>query len=208
MDILGRVGKAYLPYLLGQKGSQREPIPQHIKQSAEFANLGYKSPKQRPRKIEDFGNYLPEYSSKDVAIYKNDKNKQINMAIRGSDFSQPIKDIVGDIGLISGKLHETPRYKEVKNTIELVKKNNPEYKTKAISHSLGASTGRYLVEEGVIDKSLGFSEGISPFFQPQDNRNVSSIRFKSDAISYPDQNKGVISLEPRRTYAHGLGGFF
>ena len=208
MDILGKVGQAYFPYLLGQKGSRRESIPSHIQKSAQFANLGYKKPEERPRKIENFGEYLPQYSNKDVAIYKDDKTKQMNIAIRGSDFSQPVKDLVGDIALIAGKLDETPRYKDVKNTIELAKKTNPEYKTKSISHSLGASTGRYLVEEGVLDKSLGFSEGISPFFQPQDNRNVSSIRFKSDIISYPDENKGVISYEPRRSYAHGLGGFF
>jgi hypothetical protein len=207
MDILGKIPKLYLPYLLGTKQNPMS-VPLGVKESARFANLGYKKPEDRPKEVENYGKYMNEFSNKDVAIYKDDKNKQMNIAIRGSDFSQPIKDLVGDIGLIAGKLDETPRYKEVVKTIEMAKKNNPEYKTKSISHSLGASTGRLLVEKNIIDKAQGFSEGISPFFQPKDNRNVQSIRFKSDIISYPNENKGVISLDPTKPYAHGLGGFF
>jgi hypothetical protein len=204
MDIIGKVGKAYLPYLLGSK---REPqqIPKNISDSAEFASLAYNKPEKRPQESQ-FGSYQPQFSNKDVAIYK--KDKQLNVAIRGSDFSNPLSDLKGDIGVITGNLSKTERYQGVKNSIELAKKANPEAKVKSISHSLGASTGRELVKEGVIDKSMGFSEGLSPFVPQKEDPRIQSIRFKSDIISFPGENKGVISLDPVKAYGHGLSGFF
>jgi hypothetical protein len=206
MEILGTIGKAYVPYLLGSKKSPVY-VPKEISEAAQFANIGYIKPEKRPKET-SFGLYEAQLSTPNVAIYKEPKTQKINVAIRGSDFSRPLEDIKGDVGVLTGRLGQTERYQGVKEAIETAKKTYPEFQVKSISHSLGASTGRQLVKEGVINKSMGFSEGLSPFIQEKTNPNIQSIRFKSDIISHPQDDKGVISLQPTRSYAHGLGGFF
>lgn len=194
--------KKTFPSFFAEK--KKTHIPLFVKQNAKFASLSYDD--KRPEKLEHFGDYQSNLSNPELAVYTNPDTKEVNVSIRGTKLTS-FKDLKADAGLLFNNLKNTEKYQDIQSNIKNIKEQFPNYKINAIGHSLGASIGRELANQNLVDKAYNFNEGISPFNPPKDSRNVSSIRVKGDIISYNPFSKGTISLEPETYYSHGLINF-
>ena len=134
------------------------------KQQSAFKNKGYK--------------FDTELSSMNQQVYYNPKAKKLLYTVKGTNpFS--LKDIGTDAYLLAGKLKDTDRYKEAKNTLEKAKKKYNPSQTSVAGHSLGGSISQYIA--GKNDKVFTLDKGAT--FGQKTRSNEKAYRSSGDIVS-------------------------
>jgi hypothetical protein len=186
MNILKQFGAKMFPSFLGQKTNQFNSLGnKSISNSARFAELSYKH--SMPENMEGYGEYLPKYSNDGIRVYKDDKNKTINMSIRGTDLSdksRALQDLKSDaLGVFLGKKEDDPRFYEASRLTDTLRHKFKDYKINSFGHSLGGSISKYISDKHPEVKSVVFNAGSSPLVREQKQSNVVQYRSSGDLIS-------------------------
>lgn len=186
MNILKQLGEKLFPHLLGQKTNKYNSLGNKaVSKGAQFAELSYGH--SVPQNVDGYGEYLSKYSNDDIRVYKDDKNKNINLSIRGTDLSdsnRAFKDLRSDtIGVLFGKKEDDPRFYEANRLTDSLRHKFKDYKINTFSHSLGGSISKYISGKHPEVKSMVFNAGSSPFVKEQSQSNVQQYRNSGDLIS-------------------------
>ena len=143
--------------------------------------IGYLRDKKKQAKIlKKYGYVLDQTLSNDreyITAYNPFTNKLLRIS-NGTDFSNA-KDVRTDFALAAGKLKNTQRFKEEKNSLLKAKKKYNEKETVFASHSLGGNISNALAsgKDQVYNYNAAYTVG------EKARPNVMNIRTQGDIFS-------------------------
>jgi hypothetical protein len=132
---------------------------------------------------------LKDFSSPEIAVYKNDDKKSIIVASRGT---KNIDDITTDVRSVIGGVKDTRRLNELNEVINRLKNIYKSYHITTTGHSLGA----LLSKSSNSDLSFGFNELPDIFNLEKDKKHIST-RVEGDPVSVLVNADKTISKDPQ-----------
>jgi hypothetical protein len=151
-----------------------------VKDSADFSKDAYQS--NRQDNLHGY-TYLPEESDEQIAVYKDDTNKNIMVALKGTS---TMRDVITDLKLATGiALKDDEFYWRASRTIRKLKSKYKGYTIYVSGHSLGGAVARKLAEQFPDIKATGFNpgSGIPQLLSGSDPKNFTTIRNTGDVVS-------------------------
>lgn len=164
-------------------------IPQKHKDELEIASEVYKSPNDRAKEIMGY-KYDRDISKKRSAVYVNEDNKEVTLALRGTVPSN-IRDLGSDVKiLLDDTLNKTTNQfknsqymKDARKALKRVKSKYPNYEITIVGHSLGGRGSIQLSKEHKNIDSVTFNSGGGNFTKNQIPKTDTHYRAPTDPIS-------------------------
>ena len=167
----------------------------------------------KPANIDGF-KYLREYSNDEILFFVDTNNKELLVANRGSITDEDYKKT--DVGVATGFLTSTKRYKRNLKQVEDVLSKYKGYTLLFTGHSLGASIANYLYEhfrkKGFKTELFVFNRFatlIDPYIKnSRIEPNKVHVTFEGDRIAEPflkdKSTKHIVKNSPNPNNKHSL----
>ena len=141
----------------------------------------YADKKTQKQDMKKYGYYRDnQLSNENQQVYYKPDEKKLLVSVTGT---HNLKDVGTDAYLAVGKLKDTNRYKEAKDTLDKAKKRYGVDAT-IVGHSLGGSVGQYI--GGSNDKVISLDKGATIGTPTRNNENA--YRSAGDAVSLLNAN--------------------
>lgn len=161
---------------------------------ARFANASYTN-KEKRKNIKEWSYFRP-YSSRMIAVYKNNSGDMI-LAVKGTNSK---KEIITDIKLIFANFKKDKIFKKTSKKLNnIINQNQSTRKFYLTGHSLGGSIVLWYGSKSKIE-TYAFNPGITPNFLRSVNINKPNIHIivrKGDPIS-----NGILLYKNKLNKAH------
>ena len=185
-------------------------IPQEVKQDVGFIKTAFKTEKERPNKLDNYGNYQDRLSNDLLATYYDPQKDVFNIGLRGTDlssFDRAVKDLKSDAGLITNNIQGDKQYRDAYNIVRKIKNQNRKSKIDLYGFSLGGGIANQLSNDVSRVKSKAYNPAIFNWSDSRDNPNNFTYRFKNDIVSMGSDPQRLKNFETPKFYSHGINRF-
>lgn len=151
-------------------------IPNDVSTLALMADMAYKNPEKRMKKICEY-NLMEKYNDETIVVYEN--GNEICISSRGTN-KKCLLDWTAVMNVVIGNIRTSDKFIETENRVKQIIKENPDYIPKFTGHSLGAS----VLNEISIDLKIpltSFNRG--NWINSSDNNYNTDYVIKGDFVS-------------------------
>lgn len=171
---------------------------------SKFIQQSYNKYEKRPIEKTVNDDYTLVKENSRFLVYKNDIDKEVVIAIRGTEWKS--LDILTDVLIVKGIEKLSPRYALLKSRVKsIIKKYYPEYRIVLAGHSLGARMVQDLISSlDEIDKGYTYAPPATPGNLGPSSTKITSSKVKGDPVSLFAKVSYIQPRNPSATSAHSL----
>lgn len=159
-----------------------------------FAFNAYTANTKRPSQVEGFS-YVAGLSTPETAVYVNPVTRQATIAFRGSATRSDFLN--SDVALATGKLGKSARFQRSAKEFRAAQAALKGYTLYTTGHSLGATLGEKIAEDGQhapsVNRHVSFNPGYGPsdWLRKERAQPTTAYRNRMDLISYSGARKST-----------------